>query len=297
MIDGFTAGNISIAQAYIADVATPQERPKALGRISVAFGIGFFIGPALTAVLYEFGYRPPILFAALLSLLSIVATAFLLPQERAGKPQLERPRPSLAGAMMAYFRKPSLQAKFARIFLYYISFSAYVSGFALFAERRFSVAGQPMNARQVGYAFAYLGLVGIITQLFCIGRLMQTLGARRTAIAGFACSILGYGVLCIVHDPWWIVMAGAFSGFGSGLLRPVLLSAIAGDVPAHERGGVIGVTQALQSFAQIVAPLASTALLAGATLGLWGLFPAVVNAVGLCLMWVGTAENADTSTT
>ena len=291
IIDGVTAGNISIAQAYISDIATPQERPKALGKISVAFGVGFFIGPALTAVLYRFGYRPPILLAALLSLLSIIATAFLLPQEGSWKKQPEQQPPSLLSAAITYFRKSSLQANFLRIFLYYISFAAYIAGFALFAERRFRVAGNPMNARQVGYAFAYFGLVGIITQLFCIGKMTETLGARRTAMAGFVTSFVGYGVLCLVHNPWWILLAGALSSFGSGVLRPVLLSAIAGDVPPQERGGVIGVTQALQSFTQIVSPLVSTALLASSTLALWGLFPAMMNVFGLCLMFRREPEN------
>src|SRR5271154_6125619 len=64
IIDGFTAGNLSTAQAYISDVAAPQERAKQLGRISVAFAIGFFVGPALTAFFYHFGYQAPILLAA-----------------------------------------------------------------------------------------------------------------------------------------------------------------------------------------------------------------------------------------
>lgn len=293
IIDGVTAGNISIAQAYITDVATPQERPKALGKISVAFGIGFFIGPALTAVLYRFGYRPPILLAAVLSFFSIVATVFLLPQEGRRKQQPEQQPLSLVKAALSYFRKPSLRANFLRIFLYYVSFAAYIAGFALFAERRFTVAGHPMNARQIGYAFAYFGLVGIITQLFCIGKMTKTFGPHGTALVGFATSFLGYGVLCVIHNPWWILLAGALSSFGSGVLRPVLLSTIAGDVPPQERGGVIGVTQALQSFTQIVSPLASTALLASSTLAFWGLFPAIMSAFGLGLMFFGKPENAE----
>ncbi len=295
IIDGITAGNISIAQAYISDVATPKDRPKALGKISIAFGTGFFIGPALTAVLYRFGYRPPILLAALLSLLSIVTTAFLLPQVGSREQQPARQQPSLVKTALSYFRKPSLQANFLRIFLFYVSFSAYIAGFALFAERRFAIAGHPMNARQVGYCFAYFGLVGIITQLFCIGKMTETFGPRRTAMVGFATSVLGYGVLCVFHDPWWILLSGALSSFGSGVLRPVLLSAIAGDVPPQERGGVIGVTQAVQSFTQIVAPLVSTALLASSTLAFWGLFPAMMNAFGLCLMFRKAPENLEVS--
>ena len=297
IIDGLTAGNLSIAQAYISDVAVPKDRPKALGKISIAFGIGFFIGPALTAVLYRFGYRSPILLAALLSLLSIFATTFLLPQEDRRSQRPEQQRSSLLQAASSYFRKPSLQAKFLRIFVYYVSFAAYIAGFALFAERRFMIAGHPMNVRQVGYAFAYFGAIGIATQLFLIGRMTNSLGERRTAMVAFATSFVGYGVLCVVHNPWWILLSGALSSFGSGVLRPVLLSSIAGEVPPRERGGVIGVTQTLQSFTQIIAPLVSTALLAKSTIALWALLPAVMSFIGLFLMFSGKPDDVNAPTT
>jgi multidrug resistance protein len=82
IIDGITAGNLSTAQAYISDVAAPKDRAKHLGRIGIAFSIGFFVGPALTAFLYRFGYHAPILAAASLSALSVVATTVLLPSEK-----------------------------------------------------------------------------------------------------------------------------------------------------------------------------------------------------------------------
>ena len=126
--------------------------------------------------------------------------------------------------------------------------------------------------------------------------MIDRLGERRTAAVAFASSFLGYGVLCLVHNPWWLLLSGALSSFGSGLLRPVLLSSIAGDVPPQESGGVIGVTQALQSFTQITAPLASTALLSKATLPLWGLLPALINAGGFYLMFRGKPEAVEAET-
>src|SRR5580765_2612214 len=79
VIDGLTAGNLSLAQAYISDVTVPEERAKSFGVIGVAFGIGFLIGPAISGFLSQFDYRMPILAAALMSFTSILATTFLLP--------------------------------------------------------------------------------------------------------------------------------------------------------------------------------------------------------------------------
>src|SRR5712691_2240910 len=79
IIDGCTAGNLSLAQAYISDVTRPEERAKSFGVIGVAFGIGFLIGPAISGFLSTFGYQFPIFAAAAQSAASIFSTSFLLP--------------------------------------------------------------------------------------------------------------------------------------------------------------------------------------------------------------------------
>src|SRR5216117_3953292 len=79
IIDGLTAGNLTVAQAYISDVTAPENRAKAFGIIGVAFGLGFLVGPAVSGYLAQFGNHYPILAAAGLSFTSILATYFLLP--------------------------------------------------------------------------------------------------------------------------------------------------------------------------------------------------------------------------
>ena len=283
VIDGLTAGNLSTAQAYISDVAAPQNRAKELGRISIAFAIGFFIGPALTAFLYRFGYRAPILAAASLSFCSIMASTFLLPREpRQAKVSKQTPgeTTSAFGTAVRYFKQPRLASLFLEIFLFYFSFSTYVAGFALFAERRFTFHGAPLDAKQVGYAFAWFGFLGIITQGLLIGRLVKRLGERTVVLLGFVTSFLGYGLLAFIHAPLWIAVTGLFTSFGGGVLRPVLISEIAGEVNPRERGSVIGVTQSLQSFAQILAPLLGTALIGALRLSSWALVSTVLSGLG-----------------
>src|SRR5579863_4110873 len=82
IIDGLTAGNLSLAQAYIADVTTPENRARSFGVIGIAFGIGFLIGPGISGFLSQYGYSYPILAAAFLSASSVMCTATLLPKVR-----------------------------------------------------------------------------------------------------------------------------------------------------------------------------------------------------------------------
>src|SRR5262249_40930826 len=78
-IDGATAGNLSLAQAYISDVTKPEDRAKSFGVIGIAFGMGFLIGPAISGFLAQFDFRYPIFAAAALSAGSILSTLTLLP--------------------------------------------------------------------------------------------------------------------------------------------------------------------------------------------------------------------------
>src|SRR5471030_515701 len=61
VLDGSTAGNLSLAQAYISDHTEPSQRAKSFGLIGIAFGVGFFIGPSLTGYLSaKYGMTTPI---------------------------------------------------------------------------------------------------------------------------------------------------------------------------------------------------------------------------------------------
>src|ERR1041385_6008649 len=79
IIDGLTAGNLTVAQAYISDVTEPEKRAKSFGIIGIAFGVGFLFGPAVSGYLAQFSNTYPILLAAGLSFTSIICTYFLLP--------------------------------------------------------------------------------------------------------------------------------------------------------------------------------------------------------------------------
>lgn len=148
ILDGVTAGNLSLAQAYISDHTKPENRSKAFGVIGVAFGIGFMFGPGLGGVLGRYGLHVPFLVAASLSLLSILATATLLKNEIPGETAPETPagpggkRPGAfdVATYTEYFRRPNLGSLYLQFFLFTFAFSCFTSGFALFAERRFTAA-------------------------------------------------------------------------------------------------------------------------------------------------------------
>ena len=286
VIDGLTAGNLSLAQAYMSDVTEPQDRARAFGKIGVAFGVGFFLGPAMTAFLFRYGYYAPILAAAALSATSMLATATLLPGGPGPARQAEKEAPALFSwsNYARFFARPEILSLLAQSLLFFFSFAAYVSGFALFAERRFIYHGIAFGPKEVGYLFAYFGFLGIIIQGFLIGRLVKWQGERRLALAGFASCVLGYVVLSFIHDPIWILLTGLFTSLGNGVIRPVLISEISGNVDRTEQGVVLGLNQSMNSVAQITAPILATYLIGREWLTDWALLPASLCAIALSLI-------------
>lgn len=116
IIDGLTAGNLSIAQAYISDVTKPEERTKSFAIIGIAFGLGFMIGPAVSAFLSRYGYHWPAYAAAALSATSILCTWFLLPTvERKPYPG---PRPGRIEQITQFFKRPAIRRPLVEFFLF-----------------------------------------------------------------------------------------------------------------------------------------------------------------------------------
>jgi MFS transporter, DHA1 family, tetracycline resistance protein len=280
-IDGFTAGNISLAQAYIADVTEPEERTRSFAVIGIAFGIGFLIGPAMGGFLSQFSYEAPILAAMVLSAISIFTTWWLLPGIQ---PSNDGPRRFTIldwGTYAGYFRRPSLGSLLWQFFAFVFSFSTFMAGFALFAERRFVWDGRPFGPREVGYVYAYVGVLGIILQGGLIGRFVRWFGDWKLVRYGFLYGTIGFAALGWTSSVGPLLVAAAIIAFATGVLRPALTSLITQQAGKHEQGGVLGLTQSLQSIASIVAPMCAGLLIDHGQLAGWALLAAAATGLGL----------------
>ncbi len=285
IIDGLTAGNLSIAQAYISDVSKPEERSKSFAVIGIAFGVGFLIGPAISGYLSTFSYSAPIYAAAALSFCSILCTWFLLPSRQHTAPaatSAERIGLFNLSGYAVYFRRPVLRVYLMQFFLFAFSFSTYVSGFALFAQHRFG-----FGPREVGYLFAWVGFLGIILQGGLIGRLVKRFGERKLIFSGFLCAAIGYAAVGFTTNWHWLYLVSAIASYGMGVLRPSVTSLITQNAGREEQGVVLGLTQSLTSVSQIAAPILAGVLIDANFLTAWALV-----AAGTCVIGAIAARSA-----
>ncbi len=288
-IDGATAGNLSIAQAYISDVTKPENRAKAFALIGVAFGFGFLVGPAISAFLARYGYTAPIFAASALSLTSILCTFFLLPRrevhhspdEADAGPGGKRLSLISWGEYRKYFRHSDLASLLAQWLLFALSFSTFVSGFALFAERRYFWNGHPVGVQEVGYIFAFNGFIGIIMQGGVVGRLVEVMGEKQVVQLGFLTSMVGYAGIGFTRTIGQLLWVLAISSVGAAGLRPALTSLITQKAGKREQGVILGLTQSLTSVAQITAPVLAGIMINREWLTQWAVWAGLLAGLAL----------------
>jgi MFS family permease len=291
IIDGITAGNITVAQAYIADVTPPEKRAKSFGILGSAFGLGMLIGPALSGFLAHYGNACPIWAAVFLSALSIVGTTTLLSHTRPEKQPLKPADQQLKGSrfkgmsplsiLWKYMKVPALRPLLFQHLCFTFAFMTFVSGLALFCLARFTWHGHPFGAEQTGYVFTYAGIIGLTIQAGLIHWLITRLGAGKLIVFGFLSMFVGYGILSGVYVLPVFVLCLTLNNFGSSVLRPAIMSEVSKRVPRTEQGAIMGVIQAIQSLSQVVAPLVSGLLINRGWFAAWSWTSSLVSAVGL----------------
>ena len=253
-LQGAMAGNIAAAQAYIADVTTPENRAKGMGMIGAAFGIGFIFGPALGGFLA--GGDPatanlgaPFYFGAGLSALAFVgALIFLkesLPPEQRGRIR----RVWRLAAIADKLARPGLRGLILLSFLVVFAFAGMEVTFAMWARRQFG-----WGPLQVGYVFTFVGVLSAAMQGGLVGRLAKHFGEERLLTAGLASVLLGLAILPAAAGVPLLLAATGLLAVGMGLTQPSLNSLISRRARADEQGEVLGVNQSAGSFARIVGP-------------------------------------------
>jgi DHA1 family tetracycline resistance protein-like MFS transporter len=261
ILDGITGGNISTAQAYVADVTTPENRAKGMGMIGAAFGLGFIIGPFVGGELSRFGIEVPFFFAAALAFANAVLLYFVLPETVGKEGAATAVDRSLRGVARR-LREPHLGLIVGVYFLFVVAFSIMTTTFALYTMHAFSY-----DARDNGRLFAFIGLLGVILQGGLIGRLVKRFGEMPFVITGAALIVVGLFALPFVGPASGglaalLVVLAVFAN-GNAMTAPTLTSLASKSVGPNEQGAILGVTQSGASMARIVGPLLGAYLIEG----------------------------------
>ena len=274
IIDGFTGGNLSIAQAYITDVTDAKDRSKGLGMIGAAFGLGFIIGPVTGGLLSQFGYAVPAFVAAAMSFANLILIYAWLPEsltvEKRADADAKKPAVTL-GALFTALKRPFTGSLLITRFFFGLAFAIFQTIFSLYALAKFN-----LTATETGYVLTYVGVLSVITQGFLVGRLTNRFREDIlivACVALMAVSLVGWAIAPSVFALLVILTPTALSG---GILNTLLSSTLTKAVSPQEVGGILGLSASVESATRIFAPVIGGALLQ--QVGTWapGAFGAIV---------------------
>jgi MFS transporter, DHA1 family, tetracycline resistance protein len=287
LLDGASGGNILVAQAYVADVTTPENRSRGLGLIGMAFGLGFLLGPLLGGFLLSlpiddaWRLKVPFLVAAGFSTLAWILVVARLPESLPGDAAARQAARVVSWRGIAdVMRLPEVGRLVALGALVVLSFAALEGTFALFLGERFH-----FKERDSAFGFAFLGFVSALVQGGLIRRLVPRFGERRLMVAGVATLAIGFVVLATAASVPHLVAASVMIGIGQGLASPTISGLLSRITPASEQGAVFGVLSSAQTLARLVNYMAANLLLSrrGPAAPFWEAAAIALVALGLAL--------------
>lgn len=260
ILSGLTAGNISVAQAYIADVTDEKNRARGMGMFGAAFGIGFILGPAIGGMLSQFGFAVPAFVAAALAFINLLTVFFWLPEslteERRAELASQKKTDVSLSALIAALKRPLVGPLLWVRFGFAVAFNSFQTVFPLYVLHKFG-----LNAQQTGYILAYLGIVLVIMQGGVIGPLSERFKESNLLVVFLTFALAGMIGWAFTPNVTLLLAAMFPMAVGAGSFNALINSAISKAVQPEEVGGMLGFGAGLESATRVVMPALASYLL------------------------------------
>jgi len=252
VISGLASGNISAAQAYVADITTPAERSRGMGLIGAAFGIGFVLGPLIGGLADHYlGHLSPGLIAAGLSIVNFFSASAILRESLAHEHRTRRPLFDLRHMLEALGRR-QLRPLMLVWLLAPLSFSAYTVVLALHTAKAFSWGG-----KDLGLLFVVIGAIAALVQGFLYGRIERRTGARVLLIVGLFGMAVSIAAVPYLHSSLSVYAWTVPLAFSNSLFSPAAAGLVSIYADPTEQGTILGAAQAFAALGRTFSPLAA----------------------------------------
>jgi len=268
LFSGAMQANISVANAYVADITPPQERAKRFGQLGAAFGVGFILGPATGGLLGEIDVRLPFVVAGVLALINLAYGFFVLPEsltkDKRRRFELRNANPVSSLAKLAALRGVG-------VLVVVIGLSALAqfilhSSWVLFTTFKFG-----WGPRENGLSLFAVGLMSVIVQGFLLPRLLKRFELSRLVVLALVSSSLTYLGWALAPQPWMMFVLIGLNVFGYAS-SAAIQSIVSNSVDATRQGATMGAVASLNSLMAVLGPIIGPGLLtlvAGLPRGDW----------------------------
>lgn len=244
----FSAAALPVAQAYVADVTSKEERIKGMSTLGASIALGFIFGPAIGGTLSLITFQFPFIAASILSLLNFFSVHFYLPESLTKKGKLVIRGGFLNIKPMISGLKGNLGAFFILIFLWSYGLSNNQVAVPLFGVEELD-----LSAGAIALFFSAMGLTSASIQFFFLPKISKRFGERKVSILGL--SFMALGLFLMPFSPFWpfMLLSMMTVALGSALARPNLTSLISKETKDGQ-GTTMGISSAFESFGRILGP-------------------------------------------
>ncbi|HKP80248.1 MAG TPA: TCR/Tet family MFS transporter [Phenylobacterium sp.] len=270
IISGVTSATYSTANAYIADITPPDQRAARFGLLSVAFGIGFILGPAAGGILGAVDPRLPFWGAAGLCMLNTLYGVFVLPEslppDRRARFNFKLANP--VGSFDLYRSAPGLMLLAGVMFLYYLAHQVLQSTWVPYTTYRYG-----WSPALTGASLAVVGISSIVVQALIVRPFVAKFGERGALFTGVAWAAIGYAAFAFAPTTLAFMLSIPFFGL-MGLISPGAQGLMSRRVGPTEQGRLQGANMGLMAIASLIGPVLFTEVFARA-IGPWAFWAPV----------------------
>ncbi|MBL8630776.1 MAG: MFS transporter [Rhodospirillaceae bacterium] len=285
-IGGICAGNLATAYAYVTDVTTPENRASGMGKVGAAFGLGFVLGPALGGFLaggenlMNVNFLAPALGAASIAALAFLCALFFLTESRKIAADQPKRKTSLnpLGRFDVVAGNHGLLLVLILSFILLLASSVREATIALWAHDQFA-----LSSKQLGFLFAYTGLIITALQGAVLGGLSRRFGEENVLIGGILAYAAGLASFVLIQNYESLIIGTTLNAIGTAVFSNALPTVSSKMARTDQRGLVLGVCQSTGSLARFIGPSFAGSLYAYIAITAPFAFGAAILAVGLVL--------------
>lgn len=256
---GIGSGNFSAAQAYVADISSPEKRAKNMGLIGAAFGLGFIFGPPIGGFLHDhWGIWGIGFFTMGLSIINFIFAYFYLPESNKSLQQTKHSLAKVFEQIKIALNNPTIKLLFVINTLFIAAFSMMQIASPLLWKQHFF-----FNDKEIGYIFGFIGLCSVLVQGGLVGFFVRKFGEKKMLIIGTSTMAIGLLAIPFVPQKLFIpleLLAIMTIALSNGLIMPATNSLVSKLAPKDKQGTVLGALQSIGSLARTIGPLMSGVL-------------------------------------
>lgn len=249
LLDGISGGNVSIAQAYMADITTKEERSKGMGQISGAISLGFMVGPVLGGVLGQYGVIVPSLAAAGIALTNFVLAIFFLKETEKEETKKRAMKLLPFKEIVRALRIEKVGICLVLFFLVQTAWSLHLPIFSLFLDKNFGI-----GTMFSGFLFAYRGVISSFVQLYLVGKVLKYFSEVKVLKIAIAVMVFGLLLTGMAPSVPILIIGLTFLELGGDFISPVTNGLISKSADQSEQGEIMGVAASMGSLGRIVGP-------------------------------------------